>query len=160
MWTFIHESPILCWPSRCRSNTITTWTILGNYALTLGQSHEGRAVRPRVVGATSPHPYKPLGFWAGPLPHHQETFCLSTKSWGQVDIFPLEHHNFLVWCLMLTSNHSIIIYASRRCRWIPHLPHSGRYWGSYACSNLGSPRSHCCNRSCLGTTPHSNCRIS
>jgi hypothetical protein len=38
--------------------------------------------------ATPPHPYKPLGLLAGPLPHRQETSCLSTKGWGQVDIFP------------------------------------------------------------------------
>ena len=38
--------------------------------------------------ATLPHPYKPLGLWAGPLPHHQETI-LSLSQWvGQVDIFP------------------------------------------------------------------------
>jgi hypothetical protein len=35
-----------------------------------------------------PHPYKPLGLLAGPLPHRQHPFCLSTKSWGQVDILP------------------------------------------------------------------------
>jgi hypothetical protein len=50
--------------------------------------HEGLAVRPRVGKATPPHSYKPLGLLAGPLPHRQETSCLSTKSWGQVDIFP------------------------------------------------------------------------
>jgi hypothetical protein len=50
--------------------------------------HTGLAIRPRVGSATPPHPYKPLGLLAGPLPHRQETFCLSTKSWGQVDIFP------------------------------------------------------------------------
>jgi hypothetical protein len=49
---------------------------------------EGLAVRPRVREATPPHPYKPLGLLAGPLPHRQETTCLSTKGWGQVDIFP------------------------------------------------------------------------
>ena len=27
-----------------------------------------------------------MGFLAGPLPLRQETFCLSTKSWGQIDI--------------------------------------------------------------------------
>ena len=52
------------------------------------KAHGGRAVRSRVGEATPPHPYKPLGLYAGPLPHRQETFCLSTKSWGQVDIFP------------------------------------------------------------------------
>jgi hypothetical protein len=51
-------------------------------------AHGGLTVRPRVGEATAPHPYKPLGLLAGPLPHRQETFCLSTKSWGQVDIFP------------------------------------------------------------------------
>jgi hypothetical protein len=51
-------------------------------------AHGGLAVRPQVGEATPPHPYKPLGFFAGALPHRQETFCLSTKSWGQVDIFP------------------------------------------------------------------------
>jgi hypothetical protein len=38
--------------------------------------------------ATPPHPYKPLGLLVGPLPYRQQTSCLSTKSWGQVDIFP------------------------------------------------------------------------
>ena len=51
-------------------------------------AHEGHVVRPRVGEATPPHPYKPLELYAGPLPHRQETSCLSTKSWGQVDIFP------------------------------------------------------------------------
>jgi hypothetical protein len=41
-----------------------------------------------VWPATPPLPYKPLGLLAGPLPHRFETFYLSTKSWGQVDIFP------------------------------------------------------------------------
>jgi hypothetical protein len=51
-------------------------------------AHEGLVVRPRVGEATPPHPYKPLGLLAVPLPHRQETSCLPTKSWGQVDIFP------------------------------------------------------------------------
>ena len=51
-------------------------------------AHGGYVVRPRVGLATPPHPYKPLRLLAGPLLHHQETFCLSTKSWGQVDILP------------------------------------------------------------------------
>ena len=37
----------------------------------------GRVVRP-----------KPLGLYAGPLPHRQPTLCLSTESWGQVYTFP------------------------------------------------------------------------
>ena len=41
-----------------------------------------------VWPTTLHHPYKPLGLLAGSLPHRQETFCLSTKSWGQVDIIP------------------------------------------------------------------------
>jgi hypothetical protein len=51
-------------------------------------AHGSFAVRPRVGEATSSHPYKPLGLMAGPLPHCKETFCLSTKIWGEVDIFP------------------------------------------------------------------------
>jgi hypothetical protein len=51
-------------------------------------AHEGLAVGARVGEATPPHPYKPLGLLAGPFPHRQETSCLSTKTWGQVDIFP------------------------------------------------------------------------
>jgi hypothetical protein len=51
-------------------------------------AREGLAVWPRVGEATPPHPYKPIGLLAGPLPHRQETSCLSTKSWGQVNIFP------------------------------------------------------------------------
>jgi hypothetical protein len=51
-------------------------------------AHEGLAVRPQVEEATPPHPYNPQGLLVGPLPHHQETFYLSTKSWGQINIFP------------------------------------------------------------------------
>jgi hypothetical protein len=51
-------------------------------------AHGGLAVRPWVGEAIPPHPCKPLGLLAGPLPLRQETFCISTKSWGQVDIFP------------------------------------------------------------------------
>ena len=39
-----------------------------------------------LVGHTA-SPYKPLGLLARPLSHRQKTFCLSTKSWGQIDIF-------------------------------------------------------------------------
>ena len=49
----------------------------------------GCVVQPWVgLAATPPRPYKSLGLLVGPLSHRQETFCLSTKSWGQVDIFP------------------------------------------------------------------------
>ena len=52
-------------------------------------AREGHVVQPQVgLSALPPHPYKPLGMLARPLPHHQKTFCLSTKSWGQVDIIP------------------------------------------------------------------------
>ena len=87
-----------------------------------------------------------------PIPHRQETFCLSTK------LRPSRHftladgvgspptaskqYNFLVWSLMLTYDHSICIHVSRRCQLTSHLPHSGKYWERYACWNLGSPGSH------------------
>ena len=58
-------------------------------ALQWAKAHGGRVVRPQVGKATPPHPYKPLGLYARALPHHPETFCHSTKSWGQVDISPL-----------------------------------------------------------------------
>ena len=51
------------------------------------KAHGRHAIWPRVGEATPPHPNKPLGLLARPLPNRQETFCLSTKSWGQVDIF-------------------------------------------------------------------------
>ena len=51
-------------------------------------AHKGRVVRLWVREATPPHPYKPLGFFVESLPHRYETFCFSTKGWGQVDIFP------------------------------------------------------------------------
>ena len=52
-------------------------------------AREGLAVWPQGGEVTPPpRPYKPLGLLAGPLPQSQETFCLSTKSWGQVDLFP------------------------------------------------------------------------
>ena len=89
MWTSIHGSPILNWLSHCRSNTSSTRAILGNYASTLGQC-PWRTCRSASGGeATPPHPYKLLELVAGSLLHRQETFCLSTKSWGQIDIFPL-----------------------------------------------------------------------
>ena len=40
----------------------------------------------RVWLATLPHPYKPLGLFVGALTHREETFLLSTKTWGQIDI--------------------------------------------------------------------------
>ena len=49
-------------------------------------AHRGHAIQPPVDEATSPHPYQPLGLLTRPLPHRQESFCFSTKSWGQVDI--------------------------------------------------------------------------
>ena len=68
--------------------------------------------------ATPPHPYKPLGHWARPLPHRKETFCLSPKGWGKVYIFhhppsALDLHNFIVWSLLLSSNHFINIDVDR-----------------------------------------------
>ena len=54
MWTSIHASPILRWSSHCRSNATTTWDILGNYALTLGNAHGGLAIRSRVGEAKLP----------------------------------------------------------------------------------------------------------
>ena len=51
------------------------------------KAHGGRVVRPWVGEATPPQPYKRLGLFIEPLPHRQENLCLSTKSWGQVDIF-------------------------------------------------------------------------
>jgi len=46
-------------------------------------AHGGLAVWPWVGEATPPHPYKPLGFLAGPFSHRQETFCLSTFRAGR-----------------------------------------------------------------------------
>jgi hypothetical protein len=43
---------------------------------------------------------------------------------------------------MLSSDHSIVIYALCRCQWTPHLLHFGNYWGIYGYSNLGSFGSH------------------
>ena len=43
---------------------------------------------------------------------------------------------------MPTNNHFIFNYTSLQCKWSPCLPHLGKYWGSYACSNLGSPGNH------------------
>jgi hypothetical protein len=85
----VRWTPTLSWSSHCRSNTTTTRAIISNYGFTLGQC-PWRHCRSASGGETTPHhPYKPLGLLAGPLPHHQVTSCLSTKSRGQVDIFPL-----------------------------------------------------------------------
>ena len=43
-------------------------------------AHGGLAIRPRVGEATLPHPYKPLGFFTGSLPHRQVTSCPSPTS--------------------------------------------------------------------------------
>ena len=40
-------------------------------------------------------------------------------------------HNFVVQAPNLLSNYSIGIYSLRRCRWTPHLLHSGKYSLSY-----------------------------
>ena len=65
---------------------------------------------------------------------------------------------------MLTSHHSIFIYASCRCRWSPHLSHLAKYWGSYTCLNLGSPGKHSLATAvpgrCPGKVPLSDCRNS
>jgi hypothetical protein len=106
--------------------------------------------------AKLPHPYKPLGLLAGPFLHRQHPFCLYQEL-GPSRHFPLaagsrslpaasDLHNFHVRSLNLTTNHSIVIYISRRYRWTPHLPHLDKYQGSYACLNLCSPESHCCSR--------------
>ena len=69
-----------------------------------------------------------------------------------------------MWSPNLTNKHSVIIYVARRCWWTPQLPHSGKYWGSYASSNLRTPGSHSqaivVPGRCPGTAPHSNCHIS
>jgi hypothetical protein len=110
--------------------------------------------------AKPPHPYKPLGLLARPFLHRQHPFCLSTKSWGQVDIFPLpagsrgppaasDLHNFHVQSLNLKTNHPIVIYISCTCQWTPHLPQMRQLsrkfclfkplqsWESFPC--------HCCS---------------
>ena len=51
-------------------------------------AHGDNAIWPRVGSTTPPHAYKPLGLLTWPVPYRQETFCLSTKSRGQVDISP------------------------------------------------------------------------
>ena len=68
-------------------------------------------------------------------------------------------HNFHMWLLILTYDHSIDIYISCRCQCASQLPHLGKYFGNYASSNLRSPGSHShatvVPGRCLGTTPHS-----
>ena len=65
---------------------------------------------------------------------------------------------------MLTSNQSIFIYASRRHQMDCSLAPLGKYCGSYARSNLGSPGSHSHATAvlgrCPGIVPHSNCHNS
>jgi hypothetical protein len=90
MWTSIHESPnlklIITLPEQ-HYNNLSHTSQLSPYvgpmpmeALMFGLGW--------VWPAMPLHPYKPLGLLAGALPHCQETCCLSTKSWGQVDNFP------------------------------------------------------------------------
>ena len=62
---------------------------------------------------------------------------------------------------MLTTNHSIFIYASRKYWWTPDLPYLGKYLGYYACSNFGSPGRHFqATVVPKHLAPHSNCHIS
>ena len=76
--------------------------------------------------AMLPHPYKPLGLWASPMPHHQIVFCLFPKNWAKY-IFSLSHrgwkphatsdlHNFVAWYFLLSSDHFIDIYSLLKCR--------------------------------------------
>jgi hypothetical protein len=124
--------------------------------------------------AKPPHPYKPLGILAGPPPPSTSLLSLYQEL-GPSRHFPLaagsrslpaasDLHNFHMRSLNITTNHSIVIYISRRCRWTPHFAHSGKYQGSYASLNLCSPESHSQATAvpgrCPGTASHSKCHIS
>jgi hypothetical protein len=65
---------------------------------------------------------------------------------------------------MLSSDHSINIYALRRCRWTFHLLHSCKSWGNYVCLNLDNHNRHSqvivVPRSCSYAVSHSKCHIS
>ena len=51
-------------------------------------AHGGYAVWPRLEKAHHLIHIILSDSLVTPLPHHQESFCLSTKNKGQVDIFP------------------------------------------------------------------------
>jgi hypothetical protein len=50
---------------------MTTRAILATLPPCWANARAGRIIQPQVgLAATPPHPYKPLGLWAGLLPHH------------------------------------------------------------------------------------------
>ena len=127
------------------------------------------------LATTPPNLYKPLGLLMGSLTHRQEAFCFSYLDLGPNKHFPLATR---VWSpqqfwtsitstcgfLNLPNNHSIVIHISCKCQWTANLSHLDKYWGRYACSNLGNPRSHthatAITERCRVTTLHSKCHIS
>ena len=127
-----------------------------------------------VWPTTSPHPYMPLVFCAGPPAHHQISFCPSLKTWGQVATFyftcwdwnPLavsDPHNFHVRCWIPMIGPFIIMYILRKCPWTPHLPHSSNYQGNCDCFNFGILDNHSQVTTVPGSCPqaalHSHCHI-
>ena len=79
--------------------------------------------------------------YAAPLMDFQDTllFWKTTRPLGALAAaaVPKAHaasygHIFVVWGPNPSSDHSIGIYSSRRCRWTPHLLHLSKYSLSYA----------------------------
>ena len=113
-------------------------------------------MRPRVdLVAIMPYPYKPLGVLAGPLPHRQETFYFSIKSWGQIYIFsqpsrleaPNSFKTTSLSCMMSNASKQPLHYHLRFIQMLMDFS----FAHSQATTIPGC---------CLRTTLHSNCQIS
>ena len=121
----------------------------------LGQHYNTRSKLPSML----------RGGWSAKPPPPPSTNLLSLyQELGPNRYFPLaagagspssaqDLHNFHMQSLNLTTNHSIVIYISRRCRWTPCLPHSGKDSRSYDCLNLRNPGSHSQATVVQGTVP-------
>ena len=85
LWRSYLELITLLW-KQYYNNPEHTWQLCPHIGPTSVQAVMFCSGVGSVINATSL--YQPLGLWARPLPHRQVIFCLSPKSWGQVDIFP------------------------------------------------------------------------
>jgi hypothetical protein len=119
-----------------------------------------------VWPATLPHLYKPLGLIAGPLPHHQETFCLSTKLRPSRH-FPLAsgagspqqlQNNITslydLWCSHMTTSCASTFHVDSD--WLFTYPSQAVYMKLCMLKPWHSREpfpSHCCRRCYPGTTP-------
>lgn len=161
MWTSIHNSSTLSWSLNCHKNNITTWTILSNYAFTLGESPwklcrlaSGRFGQSHCL----PHISKPqiplsinfLTYYQDLVPSRYFPLANEVGSPKQLQKHITSLYEFLWY---------IVIYASHWCLWTPQLSHLNKYWERYTLfgpwQSWAPPPIHYCP----GSLPHSNCHI-